>query len=210
MQYRKRVFIKWKGVPMKNWFRIFACMLSLNSVQAEEVQQMQTQEVQEVKSQKLLPTKVLIETNQGSFEVTLFPDIAPKAVENFVKHAQDHYYDGTIFHRVIPGFMIQGGDPQGTGTGGESIWGKSFEDEFSEHKKFDKPGILAMANRGPKTNGSQFFITVAPTPWLNKRHTIFGEVTKGYDVVQKIENTPTGAMDKPKEPQKIIKITVIR
>lgn len=150
---------------------------------------------------------VIVETNQGSFELTLFPDIAPKAVENFLKHAQDHYYDGVIFHRVIPGFMIQGGDPQGNGTGGESIWGKSFEDEVRPDVKFDKKGLLAMANRGPSTNGSQFFITVAATPWLNQKHTIFGEVTKGYDVVQKIEGVPTGAQNKPVEQQKIVKIT---
>lgn len=150
---------------------------------------------------------VVIETTQGSFEVTLFPEIAPKAVENFLTHAKNHYYDGTIFHRVIPGFMIQGGDPQGNGTGGQSIWGKSFEDEFTANVKFDRPGLLAMANRGPTTNGSQFFITTAATPWLNQKHTIFGEVTKAsYDIVKKIESTPTGAQDRPVQPQKIIKI----
>lgn len=149
---------------------------------------------------------VVIETTNGSFEVTLFPDIAPKAVENFLTHAKNHYYDGTIFHRVIPGFMIQGGDPQGNGTGGQSIWGKSFEDEVTSTVKFDKPGLLAMANRGPTTNGSQFFITTAATPWLNQKHTIFGEVTKGYEIVKKIESTPTGAQDRPVTPQKIIKI----
>lgn len=149
---------------------------------------------------------VIFETTQGSFEVTLFPDKAPKAVENFLKHVQDHYYDGTIFHRVIPKFMIQGGDPLGNGTGGESIWGKPFEDEFSPELKFEKQGLLAMANRGPTTNGSQFFITTAATPWLNQKHTIFGEVTKGYDVVQKIEGAKTNAQNKPNEPQKIITI----
>lgn len=152
--------------------------------------------------------KVIIETTQGPIEIVLFADIAPKTVENFLTHAKDHYYDGVIFHRVIPGFMIQGGDPKGNGTGGESIWGKSFEDEFSPTQKFDKPGKLAMANRGPNTNGSQFFITVAPTTWLNNKHTIFGEVVKGYDVVQKIENTPTGPGDRPKTDQKILSIKV--
>ena len=129
----------------------------------------------------------VFETNAGSFEVALRPDIAPKAVENFVKHAEEGYYDGVIFHRVIKGFMIQGGDPLGTGVGGVSIWGKPFEDEVSSSVTFDKPGILAMANAGPSTNASQFFITTAPTTWLNNKHTIFGEVIKGYDVVQKIE-----------------------
>lgn len=151
---------------------------------------------------------VVVETTQGSFEVTLYNDVAPKATENFLTHAKNGYYDGTIFHRVIPKFMIQGGDPLGTGTGGQSIWGKNFEDEVSATVRFDKPGLLAMANRGPNTNGSQFFITTAPTPWLNGKHTIFGEVTNGYDVVQKIEATKTGPQDRPLEPQKILKITV--
>lgn len=149
-----------------------------------------------------------IETNRGTFEVKLFPDVAPKAVENFITHAKAHYYDGTIFHRVIPGFMIQGGDPLGTGTGGESIWGKPFADEVKLSLQFNKPGLLAMANRGPVTNGSQFFITVAPAPWLNQKHTIFGEVSEGYSVIKKIVAAKTGPGDKPEEPQKIISITI--
>ena len=148
-----------------------------------------------------------IETNMGTIEVALRPDIAPKATENFLKHAEAGYYNGLIFHRVIKGFMIQGGDPTGTGRGGESIWGTRFEDEFSDSVKFDKPGILAMANAGPGTNGSQFFITTAATPWLNKKHTIFGEVVKGNDVVQKLDATGT-ASGKPTETVKIIKMTV--
>lgn len=151
---------------------------------------------------------VVFETTQGNFEVTLFPEVAPKACENFLRLAESNYYNGTIFHRVIKGFMIQGGDPQGTGTGGQSIWGKSFEDEFGGNLQFNRPGLLAMANRGPNTNGSQFFITTAATPWLNRKHTIFGEVSSGYDVVQKIERTQTGPQDRPVEPQKIVKITV--
>lgn len=149
-----------------------------------------------------------IETNRGSFTVKLFPEAAPKAVENFITLANKHYYDGTIFHRVIPGFMIQGGDPFGTGTGGESMWGAPFEDEYSKNLTFDKPGLLAMANRGPKTNGSQFFVTVAATPWLNQKHTIFGEVTQGYDVIEKIVSASTGAQNKPVVPQKIISIKI--
>lgn len=151
---------------------------------------------------------VVIETTQGTFEVTLFPDKAPKAVENFIGLVQKKYYDGVVFHRVIKGFMIQGGDPQGTGSGGESIWGKSFEDEFSPDLKFNRVGLLAMANRGPKTNGSQFFITTVKTPWLDNKHTIFGEITKGYDVVQKIESTEVDGRDRPIETQKIIKAYV--
>jgi peptidylprolyl isomerase len=149
-----------------------------------------------------------IETTQGTFDVELWPEVAPKAVENFTKHAEEGYYNGTIFHRVIKGFMVQGGDPQGTGRGGKSIWGAPFEDEVTDLVKFDKPGLLAMANAGPKTNGSQFFITTAPTSWLNKKHTIFGQVIKGYDNVQKIESTKVGPGDKPVEDQKIIKITI--
>ena len=150
-------------------------------------------------------TIVSLETSQGLIELTLTPDVAPKTCENFVKLVEKGYYNGTIFHRVIPEFMIQGGDPTGTGRGGASIWGKPFEDEFKKDAVFDRKGILAMANSGPSTNGSQFFITVAPTPWLNMRHTIFGEVTSGYDVVEKIENTPTGPADRPLTEQKIIK-----
>lgn len=148
-------------------------------------------------------TIVVLETNQGNIEIKLKTDIAPKTCENFVKLVQKGYYDGLIFHRVIKGFMIQGGDPTGTGAGGTSIWGKPFEDEVTPQATFDGPGILAMANSGPNTNGSQFFITCAKTPWLNMRHTIFGEVVSGLEVVQKIENSSTGANDRPIAQQKI-------
>lgn len=149
-----------------------------------------------------------IETTMGTIDVELRSDIAPLAVENFTKLSQKGYYNGTIFHRVIKKFMIQGGDPTGTGAGGESIWKKPFKDEFSPKALFDSPGILAMANRGPTTNGSQFFITAAPTPWLNGYHTIFGKVVKGMDIVKKIEMTPTDGRDKPQTPIKIVKISV--
>lgn len=158
----------------------------------------------------MIPKKpiVVVETNLGNITIALKPDVAPKAVENFIRLAQKDYYNNVIFHRVIKNFMIQGGDPEGTGRGGESIWGKPFEDEFSLHEKFDKPGILAMANAGPKTNGSQFFITTAATPWLNGKHTIFGQVVEGYDVVKKIESSPTNGQDRPTNPPKILKITL--
>ena len=131
---------------------------------------------------------VVLETNVGKIELKLYPEVAPLAVENFTTHVKNGYYNGLIFHRVIKGFMIQGGDPTGTGRGGESIWGKPFKDEFGNNVVFDKPFLLAMANSGPKTNGSQFFITLAPTGWLNGKHTIFGEVVKGQDIARKIEN----------------------
>lgn len=148
---------------------------------------------------------VVLETTQGSIEIKLMPDIAPKACENFIRLVEKGYYNGIIFHRVIKGFMLQGGDPTGTGRGGESVWGSTFEDEVRAGVKFDKPGILAMANAGPNTNGSQFFITTAKTPWLNMRHTIFGEVVSGYGVVEKIEGAAADSSDKPIQEQKIIK-----
>ena len=149
--------------------------------------------------------KVVFETNQGTIVLELMPKVAPKACENFTKLVQKGYYDGIIFHRVIKGFMIQGGDPAGTGRGGESIWGAPFADEVSPEVGFDKLGILAMANAGPNTNGSQFFITTGKAAWLNMKHTIFGIVVSGYDVVQKIENTATDSQDRPLAEQKIIK-----
>ncbi len=147
----------------------------------------------------------VLETSQGIIEIKLFYDITPKTCENFISLIEKGYYDGIIFHRVIKNFMIQGGDPTGTGSGGNSIWGEPFEDEVTPGVKFDKVGLLAMANSGPNTNGSQFFITTAVTSWLNMKHTIFGEVVSGYDVVSKIENVEVGPGSKPIEEQKIIK-----
>lgn len=152
--------------------------------------------------------KVVLETNQGNIELTLWPQVAPKAVENFVGLVNAGYYNGVTFHRTIKGFMIQGGDPTGTGAGGKSLFGSNFQDEFKSNVNFDKPYLLAMANRGPNTNGSQFFITTSTPKWLNQKHTIFGEVTAGKDVVDKIENTPKGAGDKPLAPQVIEKAYV--
>ena len=131
-----------------------------------------------------------MKTTMGEIQILLFPDAAPKAVENFTTHAKNGYYDGLIFHRVIPDFMIQGGDPTGTGMGGESIWGKHFEDEFSPDYH-NLRGALSMANAGPGTNGSQFFITHVPTDWLNGKHTVFGKVTEGQSVVDSIEQGDT-------------------
>lgn len=153
-------------------------------------------------------TLVTLETIHGEITLKMFPKVAPLAVENFVTHAKNGYYDGLIFHRVIKNFMIQGGDPTGTGRGGESIWKKEFVNEYAPNVVFDKPFLLAMANKGPNTNGSQFFITTVPTPFLNGGYTIFGEVLKGQEVVRKIENTKTGHGDRPIEKQMIKKVIV--
>lgn len=169
---------------------------------------------------------VTVHTNLGDFTLELFLEVAPKTVENFVTHAKNGYYDGVIFHRVIEDFMIQGGDPTGTGMGGESIYGRTFEDEFSR-EAFNLYGTLSMANAGPNTNGSQFFIVTAKqvpaqmlkqlkdggwpeeiveeyakvggTPWLDHRHTVFGRVVEGMDVVLKIEGVERNAQDRPLE-----------
>jgi len=149
----------------------------------------------------------VLHTTQGDIELVLREDLAPLAVENFTKLIQNGYYNGIIFHRIIKNFMIQAGDPQGTGMGGQSIWGKPFKDEISPKAQFDRPGVLAMANRGPNTNGSQFFITTAETRWLNGKYTIFGYVKdkKSYGVVKKLEQVPTSPRDKPLIKQEIIK-----
>ncbi len=145
-----------------------------------------------------------MQTNHGSIELELFDDEAPKTVQNFVKLARDGFYDGVIFHRVIQDFMIQGGDPTGTGSGGP---GYQFEDEFNDHKVVR--GALAMANAGPNTNGSQFFIvTTEAAPWLDGKHTVFGQVTSGMDVVDAIENVDTGPGDRPRDEVRIESVTV--
>ena len=167
-------------------------------------------------------TLATLHTSMGDIEVRVFPEHAPKTVANFValaegtrewtdprtrKPANGPLYNGTVFHRVIPNFMIQGGDPLGTGTGGP---GYQFADEFSPDLSFDRPYLLAMANAGPGTNGSQFFITVAATPWLNRKHTIFGEVTRGQDVVDAIATTETGRGDRPRRDVVIESIDIER
>ncbi|WP_125681710.1 peptidylprolyl isomerase [Levilactobacillus yonginensis] len=178
--------------------------------------------------------QVTIETSMGNIQLQLFPEQAPKTVENFVTHAKAGYYDGLTFHRVIPNFMIQGGDPTGTGMGGESIWGQPFEDEFSK-ELYNLRGALSMANAGPNTNGSQFFIVQdkdmtdqmqnqmhdagfpeeivdayknGGTPWLDFRHTVFGQVIEGMDVVDAIAQVKTDSSDQPATPVTMDKVTV--
>ena len=150
------------------------------------------------------------DTTEGKFKIKLFADKAPKTVENFVALAEGTktgkpFYDGTIFHRVIPDFMIQGGDPEGTGRGGP---GYRFADEFNPELRHSKPGVLSMANAGPNTNGSQFFITVAATPWLDNKHSVFGEVSEGYDVVKKISTVPRNSQDRPLKEVKVNSVKI--
>ena len=147
-------------------------------------------------------TSAILHTNHGAIGIELFSDDAPKTVENFTKLARDGFYDGVIFHRIIPDFMIQGGDPTRTGRGGP---GYTFEDEFNDHKV--ERGALAMANAGPNTNGSQFFIvTTESAPWLDGKHTVFGRVTSGMDVVDTISKLETDARDKPREDARIDRV----
>ncbi|XP_064604949.1 peptidylprolyl isomerase domain and WD repeat-containing protein 1-like [Liolophura sinensis] len=151
----------------------------------------------------------VIHTTLGDIHCKLFPRECPKTVENFCVHSRNGYYNGNIFHRVIKGFMIQTGDPLGNGTGGESIWGGEFEDEFHPQLRHDRPYTLSMANAGPNSNGSQFFITCVPTPWLDNKHTVFGRVHKGMEVVQNIGNVKTNAKtDKPYDEIRIVSVTI--
>ncbi|KAI7233440.1 Peptidyl-prolyl cis-trans isomerase-like [Hortaea werneckii] len=152
---------------------------------------------------------VALETSMGAIVVELYNDHAPKTCQNFSTLATRNYYNGTVFHRIIPDFMIQGGDPTGTGRGGSSVFGDKFEDEIRSDLKHTGAGILSMANSGPNTNGSQFFITLAPTPWLDGKHTIFGRVKSGMRVVQRMGLVKTGAEDRPAEDVKILSARVL-
>ncbi len=196
--------------------------------------QMYPQLSKEVASNEAL---VVMNTTMGAIKIKLFPEVAPKTVENFITHAENGYYDGIIFHRIIQDFMIQGGDPTGTGMGGESIYGSTFEDEFSD-KAFNLRGALSMANAGPGTNGSQFFIvqasrvdssmlgqmkkagypeeiieaysTTGGTPWLDNKHTVFGQVIEGLEVIDKMAAVQKNGSDKPLEDIKIESIEVLQ
>jgi cyclophilin family peptidyl-prolyl cis-trans isomerase len=182
-------------------FLLFGCNKQ-KPIKKEETNNKKNKIEEKVKELMTLDTNQIlvatISTNMGDIEVKLFPNEAPKTVENFVGLATEGYYKGVIFHRVIADFMIQGGDPTGTGSGGDSFFGGSFEDEFNDSLKHSEPGILSMANAGPNTNGSQFFITLVPTPWLDGKHSIFGKVIGGMDVVKSIGKVATSKpFDKP-------------
>ena len=167
-----------------------------------------TKETPMGKSEQVFAT---IETSMGTFKAELYGNAAPKTVSNFVGLAEKGYYDGVTFHRVIVNFMIQGGDPTGTGRGGESIYGAPFQDEFVDTLRHTAAGILSMANAGPNTNGSQFFVTLAATPWLDGKHTVFGKVIEGLDVVSAIGKVKTTKpFDKPVEKVVMKKVTITR
>ncbi|XP_018329103.1 peptidylprolyl isomerase domain and WD repeat-containing protein 1 [Agrilus planipennis] len=169
----------------------------------------ETMAAMENPQQQRLFDSAVIHTVFGDIHLKLFSKDCPKAVENFCVHSKNGYYNGHIFHRVIKGFMVQTGDPTGNGTGGESIWGGDFEDEFVSHLRHDRPYTVSMANAGPNTNGSQFFITLAPTPWLDNKHTVFGRVVKGMEVIQNIGNVRTNPKtDKPYDDIRIVSISV--
>ena len=154
-----------------------------------------------------MPNRTAVfETNQGTFRIELFEDRSPVTTANFIKLAESGYYDGLVFHRVIPNFMIQGGCPEGTGRGGP---GYKIKDEFHPELKHDAAGVLSMANAGPNTGGSQFFVTLAATPWLDGKHAIFGRVSEGLDVVTKIGKVQTAAGDRPKDDVRIETLKII-
>lgn len=197
------------------WIYLLAFVLMTLSFKSQSAEVKKT-------TTKGTPMYAIFETSKGNIKIKLFSDKTPKTVENFVglaegtkeftdpktdKKVKRPFYDGLIFHRVIPNFMIQGGCPLGQGTGGP---GYKFEDEIVKDLKHDKPGKLSMANAGPNTNGSQFFITVAATPWLDGRHTVFGEVVEGYEIAESISKVKTGSMDKPAEPITIKHVKIVR
>jgi peptidyl-prolyl cis-trans isomerase-like 1 len=153
---------------------------------------------------------VVLDTTMGLITIELYNDHAPKTCENFATLASRNYYNGTVFHRIISDFMIQGGDPTGTGRGGASIYGEKFEDEIRSDVKHVGAGVLSMANSGPNTNGSQFFITLAPTPWLDGKHTIFGRVKSGMKIVQRMGLVKVGEEDRPVEEVRILEARIVK
>lgn len=196
---------------------IFILLLVFTGCGAQDVAKTQAVKAEPAKPQVAAPLAAapntssnnpvaVFETSKGTFKVELFADKAPLTVANFVTLAKKGFYDGTIFHRVIDGFMIQGGDPKGNGTGGP---GYAIKDEFSDKLKHDKKGMLSMANAGPNTGGSQFFITLGPTPWLDGKHSIFGQVIEGMPVVEAIGKAKTSPDDRPLEKVTVKKVSIV-
>jgi peptidyl-prolyl cis-trans isomerase-like 1 len=178
-----------------------ACVLPLDAQKQKK----------KVKMKPIPKTYAMLTTSMGAIEIELFEKAAPKTVKNFIGLAGEGYYNGVLFHRVIDNFMIQTGDSTGTGRGGRSIYGAPFEDEFVDTLRHDAAGTVSMANRGPNTNESQFFITLVPTPWLNGKHTIFGKVVSGMDVVRAIGKVKTlKPFDRPVEPVILKSVTIVR
>jgi peptidyl-prolyl cis-trans isomerase A (cyclophilin A) len=211
-----------RGLLKIVWIYLAALLITILSFHGEAKADAAKKEDKKATATKGKEMFAIFDTNQGTFKIHLFADKAPKTVENFVglaegtkewtdpktgKKEKKPFYNGLIFHRVIDNFMIQGGDPTGTGMGGP---GYKFADEFNPELRHSKPGILSMANAGPNTNGSQFFITVVPTPFLNDKHSVFGEVVEGMDVVNKIAKVKTGAQDRPVDPVVIKTIKIER
>ncbi len=186
---------------MKNYIGFFLCFILAGCAKSTQTKT----QPESITEKEANIVKIKIETTKGDIYADLFADEAPKTVENFVTLAKKGFYDGIVFHRVIPNFMAQTGDPTGTGQGGP---GYTFKDEFSPKLRHDKSGVLSMANSGPNTNGSQFFITEIATPWLDNRHSVFGQVTQGMDVVKQIVNAPRDKSDKPIEAIKMKKVII--
>ncbi len=201
--YRKRLTVARKRRKIKDYFEDLLKKADYKDYAAERKR---AKKIKELKKKSL----VVLKTNKGNIKLELFPEAAPKACENFVGLVEKDYYDGLIFHRVVEDFVVQSGDPTGTGTGGESLWGEPFRNEISEDVSFDRAGRLGMANSGPGTNTSQFFITLKPTPKLNKRYTIFGEVVDGFETVEKIAASPADSKNKPLKQQKVIEAYIAK
>ncbi len=195
-----------KKIIFLSLLAVIFSLSTFNDFSFAEKSNQQTTQREEVQSMTTTKNRIAVfETNMGTFEIELFEDKAPITTANFIDLAEHNFYDGLIFHRVIDGFMIQGGDPNGNGTGGP---GYTIKDEFHKDLKHDSAGILSMANAGPNTGGSQFFITLDKTPWLDGHHAVFGKVIKGMDIVEKIGHVKTDYIDKPLEDVVINKVII--
>lgn len=205
---RQRFFLFSRRDPLDDEGTVVAVSRDVQNEPPSKAEIAVTEKIAKDQKRSKIASSAVIHTSKGDIKVKLDGDSCPLAVENFSELSRRGYYDRTIFHRVIKGFMVQGGDPRGDGTGGESIFGSSFKDEFDSKRKFDRSGLLAMANSGPNTNGSQFFITTAPCDWLNGKHTIFGVVERGLDTLKAIESSKVDSKhDRPLEDVRILSIS---